>query len=107
MSTTKAASEESEIGVHTIGRNEPMQFDVVVRDREGDARYQVTMSRGDFECLAGGKAQPEECVRAAFQFLLDREPKESILRCFDLSVIERYFPEFHREFSRYRDALAG
>jgi len=33
-------------------------------------------------------------VEASFRFLLEREPKESILRQFKLSDIERYFPEF-------------
>ena len=30
----------------------------------------------------------------AVRFLLAREPKESILKTFDLSVIKRYFPEY-------------
>ena len=30
-------------------------------------------------------------------FLLEREPKESILRSFDLTVISRYFAEYERE----------
>jgi hypothetical protein len=38
---------------------------------------------------------------AAFRFLLEREPKESILARFDVSVIARYFPEFERELPRY------
>jgi hypothetical protein len=36
----------------------------------------------------------EELVGDGFAFLLDREPKESILREFDLSVIKRYFPDY-------------
>jgi hypothetical protein len=44
---------------------------------------------------------PEHCIKAAFKFLLDREPKESILRRFDITVITRYFPEFERELPRY------
>jgi len=47
--------------------------------------------------LTGGKMEPEELVRHSFEFLLEREPKESILGRFDLSVIGRYFPEFERE----------
>ena len=31
-------------------------------------------------------------------FLLDREPKEAILRVFDISVIRRYFPDFDAAF---------
>ena len=36
-------------------------------------------------------------MRAAFDFLLTREPRESILRRFDLPVIGRYFPEWEAE----------
>ena len=35
------------------------------------------------------------------RFLLDREPKESILGAFDISVIRRYFPDFDDAFPRY------
>ena len=42
-----------------------------------------------------GRGQtPEELVRRSFEFLLQRESKESILREFELSVIQRYFPEY-------------
>ena len=44
---------------------------------------------------------PERCLEAAFRFLLDREPKESILGQFDVKVILSYFPEFERELARY------
>jgi len=33
-------------------------------------------------------------VRRSFAFLLAREPRESILREFELPVIARYFPEY-------------
>ena len=90
-------AEETVIRVQTIGHAEPMQFAVVVQDCSGETRYRVTMSESDFERLSGGKATPEECVHAAFLFLLNREPKKSILRRFDISVIERYFPGFFRQ----------
>jgi hypothetical protein len=44
------------------------------------------------------------CLEAAFRFLLDREPKESILGRFEVTVISRYFPEFERELPRYLSA---
>jgi len=104
MNMKKMASEEAMIRVRTVGHDEPTQFEVVVQDWSGETHYQVTMSQADFERLGGETAAPEACVRAAFLFLLDREPKNSILRRFDVSVIERYFPEFRREFPRYLDA---
>jgi hypothetical protein len=41
-------------------------------------------------------------VQSSFEFLLEREPPSSILKTFELSVIERYFPEYGRIFSRPR-----
>ena len=45
---------------------------------------------------APGDDVPDRLVRASFDFLLAREPKESILRRFALSDIERYFSEYGR-----------
>jgi len=39
-------------------------------------------------------------VRQSFLFLLEREPKESILRSFNLTAISRYFPEYDREIGK-------
>ncbi|HYM51699.1 MAG TPA: hypothetical protein VET65_14155 [Candidatus Limnocylindrales bacterium] len=44
----------------------------------------------------GQGRSPEELVRRSFEFLLERESKESILLEFELSVIPRYFPDFDR-----------
>jgi hypothetical protein len=49
----------------------------------------------------GGDATPERVIEASFRFLLAREPKEAILKSFDISAIARYFPEFERELPRY------
>ncbi len=54
-------------------------FEVVVREGKGETRRHVTMSREMCERLTAGKHTPERCLEAAFRFLLDREPKESIL----------------------------
>ena len=77
-------------------------FDVVVRESKGETKHRVTMATAMHERLAAGqKYTPEAVIDAAFRFLLDREPKESILTRFDVSVIARYFPDFERELSRY------
>jgi hypothetical protein len=57
-------------------------------------KVHVTMSPEMCHRLTAGKHTPERCLEAAFRFLLDREPKESILGRFDVTVISRYFPEF-------------
>ena len=79
--------------------DEPKRFRVVVRDGSSSSEHVVTISAADLERLGSGRT-PEEFVRACFGFLLEREPKESILRAFDVGVIGRYFPEFEREISR-------
>ncbi len=43
-----------------------------------------------------GAADPVLLVERSFEFLLEREPNTSILSEFDLSVIQRYFPEYER-----------
>ena len=45
----------------------------------------------------GGDTVAEHLLRESFRFLLEREPKESILSRFEISVIERYFPEYAEE----------
>ena len=66
----------------------------LVRVREGSfaTEHRVTVAAGDLARLDPAAADPERLVRAAFAFLLEREPASSILRSFDLPVIGRYFP---------------
>ncbi len=89
------------IAVKRSGGDDPLEFDVVVSEAGGESRHHVSMARRTYDRLAAGKVTPERCVEAAFRFLLDREPKESILARFDVTVISRYFPEFERELPRY------
>jgi hypothetical protein len=88
------------IAVARISDGEPLAFDVTVRDGKGETRHWVTLSLTDRARL-GAQATEEELVEAAFRFLLDREPKESILSRFDVSAISRYFPEFEEKFADY------
>lgn len=80
---------------------DPLAFAVVIREGRSESRHHVTMSRASCERWTRAGHTPETCVEAAFRFLLDREPKESILGRFDVSVISRYFPEFEQELPRY------
>ena len=77
------------------------EYEVTVKERGSQTKHKVTLSEGLYEDLTGGKVSKDECIRTAFQFLLEREPKEAILGSFDLSVISRYFPEFEERFSDY------
>jgi hypothetical protein len=96
-----ARGEVDLIEVRRTGEGDALEFEVVVRDGQGETRHHVMMARETSDRLTAGKHTPERCLEAAFRFLLDREPKESILRRFDVTVISRYFPEFERELPRY------
>jgi hypothetical protein len=78
------------------------------RVRVDDAtEHNVGITRADLERLSPASSDPEDLVRRSFEFLLAREPKESILRSFDLPVIGRYFPEFEREITRPSSSGTG
>lgn len=85
------------IRVERRGGTDPLEFEVLVQDGAGESRHHVTMIRETCNRLTGGSHGPARCIEAAFLFLLDREPKESILGRFDVTVISRYFPEFEGE----------
>ncbi len=77
------------------------RFHVRVTDDDGSStEHDVTLSRADHERLGGGYGSPKAFIQACFEFLLEREAKESILRSFDVCQIATYFPEFDREIVR-------
>jgi hypothetical protein len=61
--------------------------------------YRVSVSRAELATYAPGAVEPSELVACSFDYLLEREPRESILRQFALSEIERYFPAYRSEIS--------
>ena len=85
------------IDVNKLSGNE---FRVRVIEGLSETSHVVTLEPDDHQRLASGKAGPEELLRRSFEFLLEREPKESILARFELPVIARYFPEYEREIKR-------
>lgn len=89
------------IEVTTTSDSDPLAFQVVIRDPDGESHHHVTIKRAVCEGLTAGRHPAERCIEAAFRFLLDREPKEAILAHFDIAVISRYFPEFEQELPRY------
>lgn len=67
---------------------------VTVAEGGSSTRHAVRVSKQDL--ARWGRGRPvETLVKDSFDFLLQRESKESILREFDLSVIKRYFLDFN------------
>jgi len=88
--------------VNVVCRLTPDGFacDVMVGTDPAATRHTVMVSQDDLAHLAPGHYDPEELVGASFAFLLEREPRESILRRFELPVIERYFPGYETQIRR-------
>ena len=72
------------------------EYRVIVRESEDQTEHLVVAPAEYCELLTGGTIPVADLLRLSFEFLLDREPKESILRRFDLPVIARYFPEYEQ-----------
>lgn len=70
---------------------------VTVGNDTGATHHEVRVARKVLERLDPQASDPEPLVRASFEFLLAREPRESIMRRFELTVIARYFPEWEAE----------
>jgi len=83
------------------------EFRVTVIDGVQRTVHRVTVSASYYEKLTGRRIAAKELVRLSFEFLLEREPMESILQAFDLPVIGRYFPEFEREVRRRLESGAS
>jgi len=88
----------AEIAIASAGETDNgWSYQVKLTEGGSQHQYAVTLSREDCERWAGSQGDPEQVVRAAFAFLLEREPASAILSQFDCSVIRRYFPEVDRE----------
>ena len=72
---------------------------VIVGDDADATEHVVDVDRETLDDLAPG-APPEELVRESFVYLLEREPRESIMRTFQLPIIARFFGDYPGEISR-------
>jgi hypothetical protein len=94
----------SEIDVQCEPAGDGVRCRVTVTDDDGTSSYDVGVPPpGPF--LASLLPEPgfddsERLVRETFAFLLEREPRSSILARFDLAVVARYFPEYPAEIRR-------
>jgi hypothetical protein len=92
----------AEIKVKEAGSGkDSFDFEVEVVEGGSSTRHRVRVGKADYEKLSGGRITPAGLVEKSFEFLLEREPKESILRSFDLNVISAYFRDYPRLIKDY------
>ena len=87
----------ADIDVRCVSAANGWLCEVTLAEGGSETRHSVTLTRADFQRLTSGAATPDGLVRRSFEFLLEREPRESILKSFSLPDIGRYFPEYERE----------
>lgn len=76
------------------------RYAVTIEERDTKSVHEVTASQKQAGLLCDD-CEPAKLVEASMQFLLDREPKESIMTSFDLDVIARFFPEYPTAIREY------
>ncbi len=91
MQTIKVSKSEIETG---------WSFEVKVSNGNSTT-HNVNLTREYYEHLSLTDTNPSKLVEGSFRFMLEREPKEMILRTFDLKIISHYFPEYERRISEY------
>ncbi len=74
---------------------------VTVEEKKSSSNHTVELENSYYQMISSeGKYTPQQVIETSFEFLLAREPKESILSRFDLPIISRYFSSFERELPR-------
>lgn len=73
-------------------RGDGYRCSVQIGDDPAATHHEVAFTQAEMDRLAPEGTKPEELARAAFRFLIGQEPREAILRDFELQVIGRYFP---------------
>ncbi len=75
-------------------------YQVKVYEGGEDSKYGVSVQKSDFQRLRKDGETPDQFIARVFEFLLEREPMQTILSRFDVSVIPEYFPEFEEEITK-------
>ncbi len=89
-----------------VKRVDDNNFVVNVREGNSQTEHRVSFDDEYYKTLISssgtraGEISKEKLIEKSFEFLLRREPKESILSSFDMRVIKRYFPEYEREIKK-------
>ena len=82
---------------------EPIEADdfLVRVDASTPTEHRVTLTDAYWNQIWNGRMTKAEIIERSFAFLLERESNVSILRSFELPVIQRYFPEYEGTAARW------
>ena len=77
-------------------------FEVIVADSMTTV-HEVTVTDQNLTDLTDNTVTKMQLLEFSFKFLLNKEPNTSILKSFDISVIEQYFPEYLNDLRRWHN----
>lgn len=80
-----------------VKKKNQQDFVVTVEEKGTRTEHNVTLDDEYWRDLTQGRITKEELIKRSFEFLLERESKESILAKFNMRIIKNFFPEFERE----------
>lgn len=83
-----------------LANKQDLEFEVEIQENESKTSHKVKVSKDFYQNLTKGKISTEELVKISFQFLLAKEPKESILKTFNLNQIQNYFSNYPKEIKK-------
>ncbi len=76
-------------------------FSVKISEKDSSTKHKVTLDNNYYTKLTNNKIPKELFIEKSFEFLLEKEPKESILSKFDLRTISEYFYDYERKIKEY------
>jgi len=80
-----------------VERKNGDKFEVTVSEQNSSTIHMVTLEDDYYRALTGTSITKEDFLKKCFEFLLEREGKESIFSSFDVKIINNYFPEFEQQ----------
>jgi hypothetical protein len=63
------------IEVTRTGGDDPLEFEVIVREGKGETRHQVSVSQATCTRLSAGRHTPERCLEAHFASCSTANPR--------------------------------
>ena len=84
------------ITIESINQN---SFKVTV-NKQSTTEHLVLLNDNFYQNITNGKITKKDLIIKTFEFLLLRESNQSILKEFNLEVINQYFPEYNNEIKK-------
>jgi hypothetical protein len=69
-------------------------------DQDSTTEHDVLLTDNFHQIITNGKIDKVNLITKSFEFLLKRESNQSILKQFNLEVIQHYFPEYTDEIKK-------